>query len=82
MNIFEDTNPRALKDLRSEIQSPPGFPLETVLASHDLPAGADSPLLRDDYEAFLAWRLERCVRRSGASQAQRWPEISKQMTRR
>jgi hypothetical protein len=29
-----------------------------VLASHSLPAGADSPLLRDDYEAFLAWRRE------------------------
>jgi hypothetical protein len=30
-----------------------------MLASHSLPAGDDSPLWSDDYEAFLAWRQER-----------------------
>lgn len=43
----------------AEIRGTPGFPFEAVLASHGLPAGADSPLLKDDYEAFLTWRQER-----------------------
>ena len=50
---------RAPSDYLFEIRNTPGFPFETVLASHGLPAGADSPLLRDDYEAFLGWREER-----------------------
>ncbi len=50
---------RAPSDYLAEIKSTPGFPFETVLASHGLPAGADSPLLCDDYEAFLVWRQER-----------------------
>jgi hypothetical protein len=47
---------RAPSDYLAEIRNTPGFPLDSVLASHGLPAGADSPLLRDDYETFLAWR--------------------------
>jgi hypothetical protein len=50
---------RAPSDYLVEIRNTPGFPFETVLASHGLPAGADSPLLRDDYDAFLALRQER-----------------------
>ena len=50
---------RAPSDYLAEMRNTPGFPFETVLASHGLPAGADSPLLRDDYEAFLRWREER-----------------------
>ena len=50
---------RAPSDYLAEIRSTPGFPFETVLASHSLPAGADSPLLYDDYEAFLSWRQDR-----------------------
>src|SRR5262249_9501554 len=49
---------RAPSDYLAEIRNTPGFPFEPVLASHGLPAGADSPLLRDDYEAFLAWRQD------------------------
>ena len=50
---------RAPSDYLVEIRKTSGFPFETVLASHGLPVGADSPLLRDDYDAFLAWRQER-----------------------
>jgi hypothetical protein len=50
---------RAPSDYLAEIRNTPGFPFETVLASHGLPAGPDSPLLRDDYDAFLALRQER-----------------------
>jgi hypothetical protein len=47
---------RAPSDYLAEIRDTPGFTLEPVLASHGLPAGAGSPLLRDDFEAFLSWR--------------------------
>lgn len=50
---------RAPSDYLAEIRDTPGFPFATVLASHALPSGPDSPLLRDDYESFLAWRQER-----------------------
>jgi len=50
---------RAPSDYMAEIRNTPGFPFETVLASHGLPAGADSPLLQDDYDAFLDLRQER-----------------------
>lgn len=50
---------RAPSDYLAEIRRTPGFPFEAVLASHGLPAGADSALLKDDYEAFLTWRQER-----------------------
>src|SRR5256885_4490614 len=50
---------RAPSDYLAEIRNTPGFPFEAVLASHGLPAGADLPLLRDDYRAFLALRQGR-----------------------
>jgi hypothetical protein len=50
---------RAPSDYLAEIRKTPGFPFEMVLASHGLPAAVDSPLLRDDYDAFLAWRQDR-----------------------
>ncbi len=50
---------RAPSDYLAAIRDMPGFPLDAVLASHGLPTGADSPLLRDDYDAFLARRQER-----------------------
>jgi hypothetical protein len=43
----------------ARIRSTEGFPFESVLDSHILPAGPDSPFWRDDYEGFLAWRQER-----------------------
>lgn len=50
---------RAPSDYLAEIRKTPGFPFDAVLLSHCLPTGADSPLLRDDYEAFLTWRQNR-----------------------
>ena len=50
---------RAPSDYLAEIRGTPGFPFEKVLDSHALPAGADSPLLCDDYDAFLGVRQER-----------------------
>ena len=49
---------RAPSDYLAEIKRTKGFPFVPVLTSHGLPAAADSPLLRDDYKAFLAWRQE------------------------
>jgi hypothetical protein len=49
---------RAPSDYLAGIRNTPGFPFESVLTSHGLPTGADSPLLRDDFEAFLAWRQD------------------------
>lgn len=49
---------RAPSDYLAEIKSTREFPFVSVLTSHGLPADADSSLLRDDYEAFLAWRQE------------------------
>jgi hypothetical protein len=50
---------RAPSDYLVEIRNTHGFPFETVLASHGLPPGADSSLLHDDYDTFLAWRQDR-----------------------
>jgi hypothetical protein len=50
---------RAPSDYLAEIRATPGFPYDAVLTSHCLPAGTDSALLMDDYEAFLSWRQER-----------------------
>jgi len=47
---------RAPSDYLAEIRGTRGFPFVSVLSSHGLPAAADSPLLHDDYEAFLTWR--------------------------
>jgi len=52
-------NNRAPSKYLADIQKTPGFPFETVLQSHWLPTGADSPLLNDDYEGFLKWREQR-----------------------
>lgn len=43
----------------AEIKATTGFPFADVLGSHLLPNGEDSPLLSDDYEAFLSWRESR-----------------------
>lgn len=50
---------RAPSDYLAEIRHTVGFPFESVLSSHGLPPAADSPLLNDDFEAFLTWRQER-----------------------
>lgn len=50
---------RAPSDYLDEIRRTHGFPFDEVLASHCLPTGPDSPLWRDDYDAFLDWRQER-----------------------
>ena len=52
-------NNRAPSKYLEDIRKTPGFPFEEVLQSHWLPTGADSPLLRDDYEEFLNWREQR-----------------------
>jgi hypothetical protein len=50
---------RAPSDYLAAIQATPGFPFDTVLASHCLPVGEGSPLIADDYDAFLVWRQQR-----------------------
>jgi hypothetical protein len=52
-------NDNAPSKYLARIRDTSGFPFDSVLASHILPVGADSPFWRDDYEAFLAWRQER-----------------------
>jgi len=52
-------NDRAPSKYLTDIRNTPGFPFEAVLKSHWLPAGADSPLLNDDYDRFLTWREQR-----------------------
>jgi hypothetical protein len=49
---------RAPSDYLTEVRGTPGFPFDSVLASHGLPTGADSPLMHDDYDAFLTWRQD------------------------
>lgn len=43
----------------AKIRNTPGFPFDAVLASHLLPTGDPSPLLGDDFEAFLTWRQQK-----------------------
>ena len=50
---------RAPSDYLAEIRNTSGFPFDSVLSSHGLPAGPASPLLHDDFERFLAWRQGR-----------------------
>jgi hypothetical protein len=50
---------RAPSDYLTEIRGTRGFPFASVLASHGLPAEPDSPLLRDDFDAFVDWRQSR-----------------------
>jgi hypothetical protein len=47
---------RAPSDYLAEIRKTPGFPFDSVLQSHCLPTGADSPFWSDDYEMYLVWR--------------------------
>lgn len=47
---------RAPSDYLSQIKNTVNFPFDTVLKSHCLPTGSDSPLLTDDFESFLTWR--------------------------
>lgn len=42
-----------------EMRKATDFPLDTVLSSHLLPTGSESPLLTDDFEAFFDWRRNR-----------------------
>lgn len=49
---------RAPSNYLTEIRNTPGFPFEAVLTSQGLPTGEDTPLLRDDYEAFLTRRQD------------------------
>ncbi len=52
-------NNRAPSLYLEDIRKTPGFPFDDVLKSHWLPTGADSPLFKDDNEAFLRWREQR-----------------------
>jgi hypothetical protein len=47
---------RAPSDYLTQIKNTPNFPFDTILKSHCLPTADDSPLLTDDFEAFLTWR--------------------------
>jgi hypothetical protein len=42
-----------------EIRAVLGTDLDRVLASHYLPTGSGSPLVEDDFDAFLSWRIDR-----------------------
>lgn len=60
--IDRATNIRIGKDAPSiyltEIRGALGDGLDAVLRSHRLPAEPGSPLLEDDFDAFVTWRLE------------------------
>ena len=60
--IDRETNQRiscsAPSEYMAELREEPGFPMETVLASHLIPHGAESGLWTDDFERFLEQRLE------------------------
>ena len=60
--IDRETNQRisfsAPSDYMAELRDEPGFPMETVLASHLIPHGDESGLWADDFERFLEQRLE------------------------
>jgi hypothetical protein len=64
--IDRATNVRIGKNAPShylgEIRSVLGDGLDAVLASHELPVEADSSLARDDFDAFLTWRLDHLAR--------------------
>ena len=48
----------APSEYMAELRDEPGFPMETVLASHLIPHGDESGLWVDDFERFLEQRLE------------------------
>ena len=60
--IDRETNQRisfsAPSDYMAELRDEPGFPMETVLASHLIPHGNETGLWTDDFERFLAQRQE------------------------
>jgi hypothetical protein len=47
---------RAPSDYLAQIKNTLNFPFDAVLKSHSLPVGDASPLMGDDFEAFLTWR--------------------------
>lgn len=49
---------RAPSDYLAEMRAHLGDDFERVLGSHTLPAEADGPLLSDDFDGFLRWRIE------------------------
>ncbi len=53
---------RAPSDYMAELRDEPGFPMETVLASHLIPDGDESGLWTNHFELFLAQRQERLSR--------------------
>lgn len=53
---------RAPSDYMADLRNEPGFPMETVLASHLIPDGDESGLWTNDFELFLAQRQERLSR--------------------
>lgn len=57
---------RAPADYLAQIKATDGFPFDSVLQSHLLPAHAESPFWSNDYDAFLEWR-----------QAALWKEIQR-----
>jgi hypothetical protein len=57
---------RAPSDYLNEIRKTPNFPFDSVLGSHLLPTGAESAMLKDDFETFISWR-----------QSKLWEEIKR-----
>jgi len=53
---------RAPSDYMADLRNEPGFPMETVLASHLIPEGDESGLWNNDFELFLEQRQERLSR--------------------
>ena len=70
-NIRIGKNPPSM--YLAEIRSALGDGIDTVLGSHRLPAESDSPLMKDDFDSFLTWRLEHLdellAERTGRSEA-------------
>jgi hypothetical protein len=50
---------RAPSKYLDDIKKTSNFPFDSVLRSHCLPTGDGSPLLTDNFEAFLTWRQEK-----------------------
>lgn len=71
MRIGKNPPSKYLAEVRSVI----GEDLDVVLASHGLPPGSESPLMKDDFDAFLAWRLEHLDELLAAKTGQAGPPI-------
>jgi hypothetical protein len=50
---------RAPSDYLVEIKNTPNFPFDLVIGTHCLPTGDASPLLSDNFEAFVTWRQQK-----------------------